>query len=105
MYVTAIPNRNSPPAILLRESFREAGKVRTRTIANLSHLRPQQIEALRGALAGTVSPASSPLPDSFRIARSRPHGHVGAVLGSLRKLHSIPFSILSPAVSAISSSR
>jgi transposase len=86
MYVTAIPNRNSPPAILLRESFREAGKVKTRTIANISHLRPQQIEALRGALAGTVSPANSPLPDSFRIARSRPHGHVGAVLGSLRKL-------------------
>lgn len=86
MYVTAIPNRNSPPAILLRESYREAGKVKTRTIANISHLRPQQIEALRGALAGTVSPAVSPLPDSFRIDRSRPHGHVAAVLGSLRKL-------------------
>jgi transposase len=87
MYVTAIPNRNSPPAILLRESFREAGKVKTRTIANISHLRPQQIEALRGALAGSVSPTGSPLPDSFRIARSRPHGHAAAVLGSLRKLH------------------
>jgi transposase len=86
MYVTAIPNRNSPPAILLRESYREDGKVKTRTIANISHLRPQQIDALRGALAGTVSPTASPLPDSFRIARSRPHGHVAAVLGSLRKL-------------------
>jgi transposase len=86
MYVTAIPNRNSPPAILLRESYRESGKVKTRTIANISHLRPQQIDALRGALAGTVSPSGSPLPDSFCIARSRPHGHVAAVLGSLRKL-------------------
>src|ERR1022692_1760469 len=52
MYVTAIPNRNSPPAILLRESYREAGKVKTRTIANISHLRPAQIDALRGALSG-----------------------------------------------------
>jgi transposase len=86
MYVTAVPNRNSPPAILLRESYREAGKVKTRTIANISHLRPQQIEALRGALSGTVSPTGVPLPESFRIARSRPHGHVAAVLGSLRKL-------------------
>ena len=86
MYVTAIPNRNSPPAILLRESYREAGKVKTRTIANISHLRPAQIEALRGALSGAVSPTASPLPDSFRIERSRPHGHVAAVLGSLRQL-------------------
>src|SRR6202166_608167 len=86
MYVTAIPNRNSPPAILLRESYREAGQVNTRTIANISHLRPPQIDALRAALAGTISPSASPLPDSFRIARARPQGHVAAVLGSLRKL-------------------
>jgi transposase len=86
MYITAIPNRNSPPAILLRESYREAGKVRTRTIANISHLRTAQIEALRAALSGSVSPTASPLPDSFRIDRSRPHGHVAAVLGSLRQL-------------------
>ncbi len=86
MYVTAIPNRNSPPAILLRESYREAGKVKTRTIANISHLRQAQIEALRGALSGTLSSTASPLPDSFRIERSRPHGHVAAVLGCLRKL-------------------
>lgn len=86
MYVTAIPNRNSPPAILLRESYRESGKVKTRTIANISHLRPQQIQALRAALSGSVSPTAAPLPDSFLIERSRPHGHVAAVLGSLRKL-------------------
>jgi transposase len=84
MYVTAIPNRNSPPAILLRESYRVDGKVKTRTIANITHLRPAQIEALRAALSGSVT--ALPLPDSFRIERSRPHGHVAAVLGSLRKL-------------------
>jgi len=86
MYVASVPNRNSPPAILLRESFREAGKVKTRTIANISHLRPLQIEALRSALSGAISPTGLPLPDSFRIERSRPHGHVAAVPGSLRKL-------------------
>jgi transposase len=86
MYVASVPNRSSPPAILLRESYREAGKVKTRTIANISHLRPLQIEALRGALSDAVSPTGLSLPDSFRIERSRPHGHVAAVLGSLRKL-------------------
>jgi transposase len=86
MYVTAIPNRNSPPAILLRESYREDGKVKTRTIANITHLRPAQIEALRGALSGSASVTGLPLPEAFRIDRSRPHGHVAAVLGSLRKL-------------------
>jgi transposase len=86
MYVTAIPNRNSPPAILLRESYREGGKVKTRTIANITHLRTAQIDALRGALSGSASVKGLPLPDAFRIERSRPHGHVAAVLGSLRSL-------------------
>jgi transposase len=86
MYVTAIPNRNSPPAILLRESYRDGGKVKTRTIANITHLRAAQIEALRGALSGSASVKGLPLPDAFRIERSRPHGHVAAVLGSVRNL-------------------
>jgi transposase len=86
MYVATVPNRNSPPAILLRESFRENGKVKSRTIANISHLQSQQIEALRLALAGSLSTATSPLPDSFRISRSLPHGHTAAVLGCLRHL-------------------
>jgi transposase len=90
MYVTAVPNRNSPPAILLRESYREDGKVKTRTIANITHLRPAQIEAIRGALSGSASLVGLPLPDAFRIDRSRPHGHVAAVLGSLRKLQLPP---------------
>ncbi len=86
MYVATIPNRNSPPAILLRESFRLDGKVKTRTLANISHLPSHQIDALRAALSGSLAPAQSPLPDSFRISRSLPHGHVAAVLGSLHKL-------------------
>ena len=87
MYVATVPNRNSPPAFLLRESYREAGKVKTRTIGNISHLRPEQIDALRAALSAPVpNPSALLLPDAFHIQRSRPHGHVAAVLGSLYKL-------------------
>jgi transposase len=86
MYVATVPNRNSPPAILLRESYRLNGKVKSRTLANISHLSPSKIDALRLALAGSLAP-STPLPDAFLISRSLPHGHVAAVLGCLRKLH------------------
>ena len=97
MYVATIPNRSSPPAILLRESYREDGKVKTRTIANISYLPKHQIESLRLALAGSLSAAGPALPDSFLIARSLPHGHAAAVLGSLLKLQLD--SILAPAPS------
>ena len=86
MYVATVPNRNSPPAILLRESFRENGKVKSRTIANISHLQAPQIEALRLALAGSLPTSGTALPDSFQISRSLPHGHAAAVLGCLRNL-------------------
>ena len=86
MYVATVPNRNSPPAILLRESYRENGRVKTRTLANLSHLPSHQIQALRLALSGSLPAPGRSLPDSFRITRSLPHGHVAAVLGSLRQL-------------------
>jgi transposase len=86
MYVATVPNRNSPPAILLRESYREDGKVKTRTLANISHLRPLQIDALRLALAGSLPPVGLPWPDSFLISRSLPHGHAAAVLGCLHNL-------------------
>jgi len=86
MYVATVPNRNSPPAILLRESYREDGKVKTRTIANITHLAPHQVQALRFALAGSLTASSTSLPDSFLISRSLPHGHVAAVLGCLRNL-------------------
>jgi len=86
MYVATVPNRNSPPAILLRESFRLNGQVRNRTLANLSHWPPAQLDALRSVLKGATSVAP-PLPQAFEIVRSRPHGHVAAVLGTLHRLH------------------
>jgi len=86
MYVATVPNRNSPPAILLRESFRLDGKVRNRTLSNLSHWPPAQVEALRSVLKGATA-IGPPLPQAFDIVRSRPHGHVAAVLGTLRRLH------------------
>ena len=87
MYVATVPNRNSPPAILLRESFRLNGKVLNRTLANISHWPTAQLEALRAVLKGATSVGvATPLPQAFDIVRSRPHGQVAAVLGTLRKL-------------------
>ncbi len=83
MYITRIPNRNSPPAVLLRESYREGGKVKSRTLANLSQLPNSQIELMRRVLKG--DPLVAP-EEAFEIVRSRPHGHVAAVLGTLRRL-------------------
>src|SRR6516225_9190091 len=85
MYVARVPNRNSPPAILLREAFREHGKVKNRTLANLSHWPPAQIEALRQVLKGNTAPSSN-LADAFAIVRSLPHGHVAAVLAMIGQL-------------------
>ena len=84
MYIESVPNRHSPPAILLRESYREAGKVRKRTLANLSKWPPVVVEGLRILLKGGTAVAD--LTTAFDITRSRPHGHVAAVLGTLRKL-------------------
>src|SRR5215469_14868307 len=86
MYIAVVPNRNSPPAILLRESFRQDGKVHNRTIANLSHWPQAKVDALRTVLKGSTA-VDTALPRAFDIVRSRPHGHVAAVLGTLRKLH------------------
>lgn len=83
MYVAAVPNRNSPPAILIRESYRAGGKVKTRTIANISQWEPARIEALRQLLKGHIPMGDA---EQMEITRSRPHGHVAAVLGTLRKL-------------------
>ncbi len=84
MYIESVPNRNSPPAILLRESYRDAGKVKKRTLANLSHWPPALIEGLRTLLKGGHAVAH---PDeTFTIIRSQPHGHVAAVLGTLKAL-------------------
>lgn len=80
MYVESVANRNSPPAILLRESYREDGKVKKRTLANLSCLPDAVIEGLRVLLKGGVAVASA--EELFTVERSLPHGHIAAVLGS-----------------------
>lgn len=83
MYIDIVPNRNSPPAVLLRESKREGGKIVKTTVANLSKCPPHAIEALRLALKGIEL---APKDDVFAIEASLPHGHVEAVLGALRSL-------------------
>ncbi len=89
VYVESIPNRDSKPAVLVRESRREGGKIRRRTLANLSRLPPEAIEAVRLALKGhraRVDPR-----EEIVIRRALSHGHVCAVLGLSRQLglHSI----------------
>jgi len=85
MFIETVPNRDSPPAVLLRESYRdEAGKSQKRTLANLSKLPASLIAGLKGLLkGGTVIGAGD---DGLRIERSLPHGHVAAALGTVRKL-------------------
>src|SRR5690242_263923 len=85
MYVVKVPNRGSPPAILLRESYREDGKVKNRTLANLSSWPEAKVDALSRALRGQPPPAAD-LDGAFEITRSLPHGHVAAVLGTARQL-------------------
>ena len=83
MYVERVPNRNSPPAILLREAFRDGLKIRKRTLANLSSWPQAQIDSLRRVLKGES------FPDSYAalsVTRSLPHGHVAATLGTVRSL-------------------
>ena len=85
MYVVRVPNRGSPPAVLLRESYREAGKVKNRTLANLSAWPEAKVDALTRVLKGQPPPAAG-LDGAFEITRSLPHGHVAAVLGTARQL-------------------
>jgi transposase len=82
MYIEAVPNRGSPPAILLRESFRENGRVRKRTLANLSDWPTPLVEGFRTLLKGGVAVAA----EAIRIRRALPHGHAAAVLGTIRAI-------------------
>ena len=84
MYIESVPNRNSPPAVLLRESYRQHGKVKKRTLANLSKWPDELVEGFRTLLKGGV--ALPCLDAAFEIVRARPHGHVAAVLGAARRL-------------------
>jgi len=83
MYIAEIPNRSSPPAYLLRESYREHGTVKNRTLANLSSLPVHQIRLIQKVLKNEKL---VPADEAFEILRGHPHGHVAAVLGTLRKL-------------------
>jgi hypothetical protein len=82
MYIESVPNRGSPPAILLRESFRDDGRVRKRTLANLSAWPTALVEGLRTLLKGGLAVAA----DGIRIRRALPHGHAAAVLGTIRAI-------------------
>jgi transposase len=84
MYIERVPNRNSPPAVLLRESYREGTKIRKRTLANLSKLPDTVVDNLKIVLKGGA--AIENLSNSFSVERSLPHGHVAAVLGTIKKL-------------------
>ena len=78
------PNPNSPPAILLRETYRQNGKFCKRTLCNLSNWPTAHVEGLRGVLkGGTVIPAGR---DAFTVIRSLPHGHVAAAVATARKI-------------------
>jgi hypothetical protein len=85
MYIAYVPNRDSPPAILLREGYREGGKVKTRTLANLSKLPAEAIAVLIQVLKGKQMVAAD---EAFEIVQdgSRAHGHAEAVLTAMRRL-------------------
>jgi transposase len=83
MHIEVVPNRTSPPAVLLRESYREGDRVRKRTLANLSALSVDQISAIRRALKGEKL---VPVAELFEIVRSVHHGHVQAVLTAIKQL-------------------
>ena len=83
MHIHSVPNRGSAPTILLRESYREGGKVRKRTLANLSDWSAAKVDAMRAVLRGD---ARQPAGDAFEIISSRPHGHVQAVAACMKRL-------------------
>jgi Transposase DDE domain len=84
MYIEAVPNRTSPPAILLRESYRENGRVKKRTLCNLTNWPKALVEGFRALLkGGTVVPPGQP---ALTVRRALPHGHVAAALGTLRAI-------------------
>jgi Transposase DDE domain len=83
MYIDIVPNRKSPPAILLRESVRVGKRVEKRTVANLSGLSLDQVEAMRHVLKGK---RVAPIDDTFEVVRSQAHGHVDAVRMAMKRL-------------------
>jgi len=88
MYIERVPNRKSKPAVLLRESWRENGKTKKRTVANLSSLADETVEAVRSALKGEVMPAGLAIAEPERqlqITNVRQHGHVAAIVATINR--------------------
>ena len=88
MYIEHVPNRNSAPAVLLRESWRENGKTKKRTVGNLSSLPNETVEAVRAALKGEVVPAAQAISEpekTLEIINARQHGHVAAIIAMIKK--------------------
>ncbi len=98
MFIETVPNRGSPPAVLLRESYRdESGRTQKRTLANLSKLPADVVATLQAILKGGTLIGSD--PEELQIERSLPHGHVAAALGMIRKI-ALDRLILSTAMDA-----
>ena len=83
MHIHLVPNRGSPPTVLLRESYRVGSKVLKRTLANLSSLSGAQIEAIRATLRGE---SLQPVAQSFEVIASPSHGHVQAVALAMQRV-------------------
>lgn len=87
MHIHVVPNRGSPPTVLLRESYREGSRVRKRTLANLSSLSSAQIDAIRATLLGQpLQPAAQALAQPFEAIASPAHGHVQALALTVQRL-------------------
>src|SRR4029453_512233 len=85
MFIETVPNRNSPPAVLLRESYRDAdGRAQKRTLANLSKLPGDFVDALGALLKGGTVLGTG--PEELEVERSLPHRHFAAALGTIRKI-------------------
>jgi len=85
MFIETVPNRDSPPAVLLRESYRdEQGRSQKRTLANLSKLPRDMIDTLKAVLKGATVVGTG--PQELEVERSLPHGHVAAAVGMIRKI-------------------
>jgi hypothetical protein len=83
MYIERVPNRNSPPAVLLRESYREGNKVKKRTLANLSKLPDDIVDNFKLVLKG--GKIIEDLEAAIALKKSLPYGHLGAILGILKQ--------------------
>jgi len=86
MHIDVVPNRGARPTYLLRESYREGGRVLKRTLANISALTDEQIESVRAALSGKPVRQVAPVEEIFEIVDSRAHGHVQAVRAAMKRL-------------------